>query len=214
MINYSIPFYPNTSDDTHCFQAGIKMIYEYFKPDDVRSFGEWDKISEKVENMWTWPMAALIWMSTDFDIIVVETFDYERFANEGGHYLEEFFGKGVAKKQIEMSDISQEQIFAREFPTKINLEKRTPTIEDITRFLDQGYLVACAVNVRIFSNREGYAGHFVVVKGYADDNLILNDPGLPEHENWSISKDLFLKAWAYPNDEALNLTAFQLKEEK
>jgi hypothetical protein len=94
MVNYSIPFYTNTSDNTHCFQAAMKMIFEH-------------------------------------------------------------------------------------------------------------------VNARVLNGRDGYAGHFVVVKGYDAGQLIINDPGLPAYENKFLTYANFMKAWAYPNKEALNLIAFR-----
>ena len=39
-ITYKIPFYTNTEDNVHCMQASMKMVYEYFKPEDIKSFEE------------------------------------------------------------------------------------------------------------------------------------------------------------------------------
>ena len=83
-INCHVPFYSNAPDDTHCFQAAMKMVYEYFKPDEKLSFAEWDKISAKVEGLYTWQMAGLLWMAKDFYVTDIETFDYKRFIEEGG----------------------------------------------------------------------------------------------------------------------------------
>lgn len=189
----------------------MKMVYEYFKPGDVRSFDEWDTISAKVEGLWTWPMAALIWMSADLEIVVIETFDYERFAKEGSKYLHGFLGKEVAERWIEMSDVVQAQKLAPEFVQKISIQRQMPTVADIITLLDRGYLVACAVNSHILADLEGYAGHLIVVKGYDDGHLIIHDPGLPARQDWRVTKALFQKAWACPNEDVLNILAFRLK---
>jgi hypothetical protein len=189
----------------------MKMVYEYFKPEDIRSFDEWDTISAKVEGLWTWPMAALIWMSTDLEIVAIEVFDYERFAKQGDEYLREFLGTEVAKRWTEMSDTAQAQKFAQKFLHTIRIETRVPSVEDITTLLDQGYLVACAINSCILAGRKGYDGHLVVVKGYNDEHLIVHDPGLPARQDWGVTKTLFQKAWADPNEDVMNITAFRLK---
>ena len=54
-MNKIVPFYTNTSDDTHCYQAGLKMILKYFIPDKDFSWEELDKFTAKVEDLWTWP---------------------------------------------------------------------------------------------------------------------------------------------------------------
>ncbi len=210
-INYPVPFFSNTPDDTHCFQAAMKMVYEYFKPDEKLSFAEWDKISAKVEGLYTWQMAGLLWMAKDFYVTDIETFDYKRFIEEGGSYLHELLGDEVAENQIKNSDIEQEKRYAREFLDRIRIDRRAPAINDITVLLDKINLVVCNVNARVMNNKEGYAGHFVVVKGYDEEHLIVHDPGLPAYENRKVPYELFMKAWAYPNKNALNLMAFQLK---
>jgi hypothetical protein len=57
-----LPFYSNTADGTHCFQAGLKMILKHFIPEKDLTFEGLDKISMKIDGLWTWPIAALIWM--------------------------------------------------------------------------------------------------------------------------------------------------------
>lgn len=56
MVNKNIPFYSNTSDDTHCLQACLKMLLKYFYPNEEYSWEELDKLTGKKEGMWTWTM--------------------------------------------------------------------------------------------------------------------------------------------------------------
>jgi len=207
-----VPFYKNTSDNTHCFQAGLKMILKFFIPNRDFSFEELDVISEKKEGLWTWSMAALIWMQkNDFEVVNIEIFDYNKFIDKGEKYLIEEFGKETAEIQIKKSDIEKERKSSKVFLEKIKTIKIIPKKQDISNLMNEGYVIVVSLNSRILDDEQGYASHFVIIKGYDDNNFILNDPGLPGIENRTVSFDIFKKAWAYPNERAKNITAFKLK---
>jgi uncharacterized protein YvpB len=70
--------------------------------------------------------------------------------------------------------------------------------------------VICLINSQKLNNKQGYVGHFVVVKGIEDDNLIIHDPGFPPIENRKISYVSFEKAWSAPDENAKNILAFKL----
>ena len=53
----------------------------------------------------------------------------------------------------------------------------------------------------------GYVGHSVVVCGYDDENIIVNEPGLPGIKDWTIPHEQFLKGWSYPDATSNNITA-------
>ena len=93
MKNYDIPFYSNTEDDTHCFQAVIKMVLKFFWPDKEFTWAELDKITAKVEGLWTWQMAGLLWLDANgFEVKDIEAFDYDQFIKKGGDYHGNVFG--------------------------------------------------------------------------------------------------------------------------
>ena len=212
MINYSVPLYENTIDNTHCFQACLKMILKYFFPEKDYNWRYLDKISAKVPGKWTWSMAALIWLTKqNMEIKNIEVFDYKKFIDKKEDYLFEFYGKEVAEQQIINSLISQEIEFSREFIKKIKTEVRLPNIDEIKILLDDGFLIGCNVNSCALNNKEGYAGHFVIVKGYDSDGFFINDPGLPGVENRKVSFGTFEKAWAYPGVNARNIMALKKK---
>jgi hypothetical protein len=211
----NLPFFSNTPDDTHCFQAGLKMILKFFVPNKEFSFEELDKISAKKEGLYTWPMAALIWMQEhNFEVINFESFDYKQFINKGTRYIFEEFGEEVGKTQIENSDIEQEIKLSKIFLEKIKTQKTIPKKGDIVRLIDKNYVVAVNLNSEILNNSTGYIGHFVIIKGYDDKSFILNDPGLPGMENRIVPFETFEKAWAYPNEKAKNILAFKLNSKK
>lgn len=211
-LEREVSFYSNTPDNTHCFQAALRMVMGYFWPDREYSWEELDSITAKVEGLWTWPMAGLLWLQErGFEISVVETFDYKAFIERGGQYLIEEYGEEYGNAQIEHSDIEQERRLATEFIEKVAVEKRTPTLEDIKDFLSKGYLVICNVNSRVLKEEPGYVGHSVLVIGFNDNRFYLHDPGVPAFENRAVEFSVFERAWAYPNDKAKNITAFRLE---
>jgi hypothetical protein len=211
-INYNVPFYSNTPDDTHCFQAGLKMMLKYFMPEKDFSWEELDKVTAKVEGLWTWPIAGILWLKKmGFDVVDIEIFDYQKFADEGEKCLFEFYGQEVGKEQVAHSDIAQERKLAKELSEAHMVQLRLPTIEDITDLLRDGYLIGCMLNSKALNGKVGYVGHSVVIKGVYENQLILHDPGLPPLENRKVDFTVFEKAWAYPDEKAKNILAAKIK---
>ncbi len=212
-INKDIPFYSNT-DNTHCYQACFKMVMKYFFSNENYSFKKLDDITAKVKGLWTWPMAGLIWLAKRgvIKIKVIELFDYKKFIRFGEQYLINEFGEEVGKLQIKHSNIEQEKKIAKKFISIIDISKKIPTIKDIENLLAQNYIIIVNVNAKKLNNKNGYAGHFIVIKGFNDKNFYIHDPGPPSHKNLLVKFNLFEKAWMYPNKKAKNIIALKLKE--
>ncbi len=205
-----IPFYPNTGDGTHCFQAALRMALGYFEPDKQYSYGELDHISQKLPGKWTWPTAAMLWlMEHGYELKLVEEFDYDAFAKRGADYLMEKCGYEVAQVQIENSDIAREQEIAAKFVQHAPLEHRVPGLSDIEQLLAGNWVVICNVNSSLLHNQPGYSGHFIVVTGVTGDEVIIHDPGLPPYESFAVIRADFEKAWAYPTVTDKNLMAIR-----
>lgn len=211
-IDHQVPFYSNTREDTHCFQAALRMVLKYFLPEQEFTWDDLDKITAKVKDMWTWPQQGLIWMQDHgFEVLNIEIYDYSAFIEKGVVYLQELYGDEGAKEQEIHSDLEKEKKTCAEFVKKIKTEERLPTSEDIRNLLDQNNVLVALVNSSALNNEEGYVGHFVVIKGMTDTEIIFHDPGLPPKENRRVTFEEFEKGWAYPNDSAKNLVAFKLK---
>ena len=206
-----VPFYSNTPDDTHCYQAALKMVLKHFMPDKEFSWNELEKLTAKVKNLWTCPTQGLINLyHMGFDVVDIDDFNIEEFVENGGDYLIRRYGKEVGEAQIKHSDILQEQRIYNEY-LKLNLhEQKLPTLKDIKQLIDEEYLVICNINSYQLNNKKGYAGHFVVIYGYDHNNLYLHDSGLPPVEARKVAFEDFLKAWEYPDETARNIQAFKL----
>lgn len=206
-----VRFYENT-DDTHCFQAVFRMILKHYWPNKDYSWEELEKITAKVEGLWTWPTAGMLWLHNNgFEVHTVETFDYARFVEKGSNYLMELFGEKVGQEQIDHSDLDQEIDFAEQIVGAGLCEPRTPEVPELKQHLDEKYLLICNVNSRALNGKDGYAGHFVLLTGYTDKGFVLHDPGLPPLENREVAFVDFEKAWGYPNEQAKNYIAVRNK---
>lgn len=212
MINYSVPHFSNTSDDTHCLQAAYKMVLKYFLPEQDFTWEELDIATNKQKDKWTWDMAGLVWLvRKGFNVTFIEDFDYDRFLNEKEAYLIDRFGPEMAEEQIKNSDIEAEFKWVKPLLDEVDVQNRIPKLEEIIDYLKKGYLVIANVNSQSLRNEAGYAGHFVAVRGFDNEHLIINDPGgAPGTENEKITFEQFIKGWSYPDSSSNSFTAIKL----
>lgn len=211
-----IPFFPNTGDGTHCFQAALMMALAVVMPERKFTYEELDGISQKLPGKWTWPTAAMLWMIGEgLEVNLIEEFDYKAFADHGGKYIIERFGREVGEAQIANSDIAREQEIARRFVTLAPLKYRSPDLDDIKNEIGRGAVAILNVNAAALHDLSGYSGHFVVICDVKKKSVVLHDPGLPPYPNLEVQLDRFNRAWGYPSDRDKNLMTickFQLKK--
>lgn len=207
------PFFANTPDDKHCFQAAFRMILKYFLPDRNFSWQELEKMSAMLPSKATWPQQMLINLKNlGFDVVQIEGFDGHAFIQDGEDYLRRAFDKQTADWQINNSAIDQERrIYQEAYDTGVKIENRVPDLNDVKQFLDNGYLVVCLVNSRSLNGQEGYIGHSVVVYDVDAEYVTFHDPGLLPREARQERREKFVSAWAYPNDEAKAMTAIRYR---
>lgn len=212
MIIEGVPFYWDTEDGTHCFQAVLKMILKYFLPDKDYLWSALREMTGKKDEMYTWPQRGYISMiELDFEIKIIDKFDFDKFIEHGVGYLIEEYGGKVAKDQEENSDIKYEIDNIKKLKGVIVKEDRVPTIEDIKTLLTDNYLVDCGINPYILRGEDGVAMHSVLIIGFNDDSLILHDPGFAKGDSLEINNDIFNQAWAYPNENIKGIAAYKLK---
>jgi hypothetical protein len=204
-----VPFFSNP-DNTHCFQASIRMILGYYMPGAKYTWEVLDKLTGKKEGLWTWPLFAMIQLKNrGFDVVNIEDFDYNRFSKEGDTYIKERYGEEVGTAQIEHSDIPYEMKNAELFMKEFEFKPRVPDLQDIGKLLEDGYLVICNVNSCALDDLPGYSGHFVVIYQINSSHLFIHDPGLPPRESRKVAHDKFVMSWAYPSEQEKNVMAFR-----
>lgn len=207
-----IPFYANTSDDTHCFQAVMRSILKYYFLEREYSWKELDKITQKAPGKWTWPMAGLMYLKQlGLEVKNVELFDYGAFYERGDEYLIERYGEEVGRASIEHGD-PNDHLIAKDFAVSGITENRPATFEELQQLFQQGYILVCGVNSYALNNQVGYAGHFVLITDIGDDYVILHDPGLPPAPNRRVDRATFEKAWFLSSEKDGNYMAFKKVE--
>ena len=200
-----VPFFANP-DATHCFQAALKMVIASFRPTLDCSWALLDSVTGKVDGVGTWPFAGYTWLHEQgLDVANVELMDNARFAAQGEAYLAELYGPELAAAGVRGIDLMRVQREAAAFVDQVRQETRIPMMEDVCRTVASGGLVICNVNSRALNGREGYMGHFVVVKGFGDDGLVVHDPGPPSTPNRKVAFEAFERAWAYPSEKVKNM---------
>jgi len=208
-----IPFYKNLNDDTHCFQACLKMILKYFFPNRNYSFKYLDKVTYHQKNKWTWNSASLLFLSKiGFSVIIIENFDYKQFSKFGEQYLKLIWTKEVFDIQKKYSDFNQEKKFARKLIKNklIKHYRKWATLKDLENLFKKGYLIMVPINPFVIEKKSGYANHLVLITDIKKEYIIFHDPGLPPLKNKKVPKKLFLKAAAYPYKENATLIAIKL----
>jgi hypothetical protein len=204
-----VPFFANTEDDTHCFQAAFRMVFKYFLPKEDFSWEKLEAMSDKRPGMATWPQRMLInLMGRGFDVKMVEGFDAQAFIQEGGTYLKRAFGVEAATWQSEHSDLVAEQhTYQEALDIGVAIEQRIPELFELANYLDDGYLLVCQVNAKKLNDLDGYIGHEVVVYSIDETTVGLHDPGLPPLPERNVDRQTFIEAWSSPNEASRNFIA-------
>lgn len=209
-ISCPVPVFFENPDRSHCLQAVLRSVLHQVFPDRGYTWEELDGLTGKRPGRWTWPTTAVLRLrEMGVEVLILETFDYQAFADRGEEYLEEHLGADVARAQAAHSDLPYEREAARQF-VELGISKSgVPDFTDLERLLRQGYLVVCNVNVALLKGKRGYSGHFVLIYALDEDCVWLHDPGPPAHPTQCIPRDRFVAAWAFPDERAKNLMAFR-----
>lgn len=70
-------------------------------------------------------------------------------------------------------------------------------------------MVICNVNANQLNQKAGYVGHFVLVVGFDDDELIFHDPGKTPRPFRKVNSTDFELAWGGPKGQMKNLVAIR-----
>jgi len=215
IIMLKIPFYKNTKDGLHCFQACLKSILKFYFPKENYSFKYLDKVTAHKKGKGTWVSAALIFLAKKgFDIINIEIFDYKKFAKLGEKYLENLWTDEVFQEQKRFSNFKNEQKLAKKLVSKkkIELKTRPATLQDIKLFFKKKYILLCTINPQVLKKQKGYYSHLVLITDIKKDFIVFHDPGPPPLKNKKVSTKLFMKAMNYPSNRSASLIAVKFSK--
>ncbi len=193
-----IPFYSNTKDNTHCYQACLKMILKHIFPKKNFTFKKLDKLTNKPKGKWSWYPAGLVSLHKMKLIVkLYSMFDYKKFSQKGEDYIYSLFSKENAEIVIKKSDIPSAVKDTKKMLKRRIFQRKRIHFRKVEEFFKKGYDIMLWVNSRLLNRANGFTGHFVVLTGFDKNNIYVHDPGLPPRPNRKVSKKHFLKAWEY-----------------
>ncbi len=207
-----IHFVPNEPDDNHCFQASFMMAVEALGGERLDMQAA-ERLTNFVADCPTWPYKGLLSLA-DRGLYVryTEDFSLRRFITAPKELIFEHVNDPqIAEEVIRKSDFSVEAVFAQaclEHP-QITIDERRPKLDDLKRELSLGSLAIVNVNYFRLLEKVGYAGHFVVVEAVDEEEVLLQNPGLPPIPNQRVAMATFLAAWHFPNDRLANIIAIR-----
>lgn len=201
-MKQEIPYFKQP-DNTHCFQACLKMVLKYFFPEKDFTYKELDKISDKQKDKWTWICAATAELKNmKLKTRVYSKFDYNDFMKNGVSYVRNFYDKKTAETVIKMSGIRSEIENAKKMIEKNIFELKELSFDNIENWFKEGYMIILIVDYGTLNNEPEFAGHFVVLTGFDEKNVYVHDPSSEKGSpNRKVGKKLFTKAWKYQEIE-------------
>lgn len=200
-------FIGNEEDNLHCFQCCYRMAVRYLTGREV-SLKESEVETNFIEGKQTWPHAGILsLLKQNLEVFVIDGFDYKRFSDNPYNYLKEYINNTeIFNSVLETSNLEKE----KELVSKIlsnehcSVETRIPTISDIKNINTPDSIIIANVNYWTLLDKKGYDGHFVIIESVSDEEVILQNPGLPPLPSQVVKLENFLKAWK--NDDGADLS--------
>lgn len=205
-----IPFAENTG--RRCVPACTEMIANYLVTDQYTSKEDAEQLSGFREDRATWATQHLLSLH-DMGINVgwVQNEDVEAFALNPEEYIKAQFRDSFGELSVDayinflrVNDIALEAARIRSYLSKgLSFEKRQATPEDITKRMIGGYIVRLEVNGKKLADQPGFVNHAVVVSGFNDSVVRLENP-----DSQHGSKPKQIVTWdelenAWPEERAL-----------
>jgi hypothetical protein len=172
-----IPFVENIGG--RCVPACAAMVLKTLVPEREFETTEVETLCGFRESYGTW--AAQHLLSFDrlgLDVGWVEDDDLYRFAADPVSVVseevssDEAFGDYMAANDVDLEARRVKEYLLRGLP----FEQKHATSDDITTQLLKGWLVRLEVNGKVLANQEGYANHAVMVSGFNDKTIRLENP--------------------------------------
>ncbi len=195
-----IPFFQSLQTPEHpegvdCLEMSLKMILGYLMPEKDFSEEELATITAKKPEKGSWEMPFSIWFANyGLEVKHYSTFDYKSFQQKGIEYIRDEYGDEVATWQLANTDVEAAKSQVAEYLEKIDIVQKKPTIDDIIKEMEDGFVIRALVDSGYLNDSDEYLGHSVVVVGYDDDSIWFHDPGLPAFENRKVSRKKFQEA--------------------
>jgi hypothetical protein len=185
-------------------------IAKYFDSDFSIPMDEWSQLTGYEEGLGTWANAGLVWFKEQgYDVKHIELYDYQAFMADPKGYMVAYNGVEAGTWGYEHTNVPAEIERMKKILSTDIIEQRIPTIDDIKKYLDEGYVLRATINSQKLNGEDTYVGHAVIITDYNDTYLTIHDPGLPGIPNRQVTYDEFEAAWADPTPRVKELDAIR-----
>jgi hypothetical protein len=198
-------------DNLHCLQVCFAMVYNTLL-DDAITLADAERLTGYIKDKATWQFQALdSFAERGLEVLSIDRFDLHAFAKEPEATIRRFYtDPKVVEFILAASDCQQEVKVLTQSLTRPNffVETRIATLADIERLITDDWCVICNVNsAALKGDFENYAGHFVIVESLDEKEAVIHNPGLPPIFNQRIAREVFDKAWNYPDETMATIYA-------
>lgn len=160
------------------------------------SFSALDKALGYRPKQFLWSAEAMSFMLRQrFSGILIDPFDYRRFASEGGSYLKKVWSSSKVRFELSHTSILRLQLAVRHMIGAQSWKQGVATMADIERYFRQGWYVSPVVNGRALQGKPGHSQHVVLITGLTKDHIIFHNPGLPPKDNQRMTIKTFNRAF-------------------
>lgn len=172
-----IPFVENTG--RRCVPACAAMILKSLLPNREFSTTEVEKLCGFREDRSTWATQHMLGLyALGLHVGWIQDEDLHRFATDANGFIKnQISDENEYMTFTQVNDITLE---SQRMKTYLDLglpfERRKGTREDITSLMLDGQLVRLEVNGKRLAEQEGYANHAVLVSGFSDAVVRLENP--------------------------------------
>lgn len=172
-----VPFYANHEDGMHCMLAVYRTIFDHFLYKKM-GWSELEAFTGFKPGQAAWSLKSITqFANMDFDIRMIEPFDYAQFARRGEEYLYEIWGNDKLEWQVKHTNILDIKPQIPDFLNKVAYENRSATLDDIDTMLTEGRLVSVMLNAGALNGLDEYYDHSILIIGSTQDSYIAHDPG-------------------------------------
>lgn len=190
-------FYSNLPDNNHCLQASLMIVLNTLSC--KTTWNEINKLTRYQDGLYSWSVTGVQVLVAKIPgtKLISSNLNYNRFAKEGNKYLKKTLSPEwyELQKRNASPNFSEEQETTKKITEKkLSKYKKLITMGNIKGYLKNNLIIAL-IDPHVITGILGSSGHFVVVYDHKNDNFLLHDPGLPQHENWQVNQKIFMKAF-------------------
>ena len=209
------PFFANP--DAHsCLQSTLRMALSACGISPAPTHDEMVALTRKQPGEGTWTHGAYLALGAlNVDARAIDSFDYESFVNDPTATVFRTFPEEIASAMAAGFDLVTAAGLATEMleSKPIPIERRSPSMQDIERFLEEGWLLIANVAARDAERSTGDVGHSVLIYRMNAAAVVFHDPG--EHgrgtEGVAMLRGEFNQAWSYMGEGHRELIAVRAR---